>query len=765
MLSIPEDNQDELEGPPESIQTTRRMERRMEIDPLNEVAPVDDTSESDDSVLVIINKNEVPVCSTDFPPAKHENKKDWFKRRRQEVPIASTSTVEKSGDSSRRRKLLRITIPINPDSSGIREEEPLSSPKRRFLSLSPIKTIFPSKTATQQDRPLQSASSSPSSPKSLLGNKNFFRSTYSLTTSSLLRLPGSQKKDSFSRRLFTHKGKDRGAEPVLHERLQDNWEVVEQTADDEREDATRPEAEEHPQSLMSIVMSANGSTTTFLKNSPTKTKSRSVTPSEDSHSSAAVTPQTNCNSESISPQTPSPRIKPIEGQKVPDQQDEQTTDTPQTSGSPTPLARTPTASPQPRPTDPVILLQERSSPSAAPQSSPTPLFASPEPNVNIDPQTTERDVSEQNLEMPLPMTPVYQTNHERNIPSVIDGLKEKLPTPLVPVAVWCSPTASRSIPDLLTDSDHTHPLPHSATVCSCGTIHNMNSTLKSPLGMHMYPGYRTPTPPQFTHFTKASTVEEPMRPHYAGRPLPLPPRIPDFPRTVMNPVLTVNTTSAAEKSSGSLDGIRKEGMGKEKEGLLIDLEDTSLDTNPLLSPTITTRSGSDESRYHSQLYLPLMSSPSSSAIFTREPQLLDISFSPSSIQSSSTVILPGPNHLISCSQPRHQYPHNHRFPDLLSQHRQANGFSKSNLDLPSRFREMHDSPQSDVFRHHRYPRDIAGGGSLSHCHSCEHSAMPWATHSSGPSMPITHGVYQPQYHPQMTMDTQRQRQHLAHLSY
>jgi hypothetical protein len=87
------------------------------------------------------------------------------------------------------------------------------------------------------------------------------------------------------------------------------------------------------------------------------------------------------------------------------------------------------------------------------------------------------------------------------------------------------------------------------------------------------------------------------------------------------------------------------------------------------------------------------------------------------------------------------------------------------LDLPSRFREMHDSPQSDVFRHHRYPRDIAGGGSLSHCHSCEHSAMPWATHSSGPSMPITHGVYQPQYHPQMTMDTQRQRQHLAHLSY
>lgn len=758
MSSIPEDNQDD-ESPSETIPTTRRME----VDPLDEVAPMEYTSESDDSALVIINKNEVPVCSTDFPSAKHENKKDWFKRRKQDPPISSTSTVEKSGDVARGRNLPRITIPINPAPSGMHEQEPMSSPKRRFLSLSPMKIIFPSKTVAQLDRPL-SATSSPPSPKISLGNRNFFRSTNSLTASSLLRLPGSQKKDPLSRRLFTHKGKERSREPVVQENLQDNWEVVEQTTDGERGEAIRPEAENHPQSLMSVVIdsfTANGSTTTLLKIFPTK-RSRSSTTFDGSDS---VAPITNGIYDAISPQISSPLIEPrLEGQKSPD---EETNDTPLTSESPTPVASTPTASPsQGSPSEYLISTQEGLSPPTASQSLHAPLPAQLRPNVTIDPKATEGDVSMHDLGILLPMTPVYQTNQESNTPSVIDELKEKLPQPLVPVAVWCSPAASRSIPDLLTDSDHTPSL-HVPSGCSCGTIHNVNpsfSSIPSPLGMHMYPSY------QFTLLSKASAGEEPLsptRPLYAGRPLPRPPPIPDVQRTIINPVLTVNTLSVAGKSIGPSDDIRNEGKSKQGEGLLIDLEDTSLDTNPLLSPTTTLLSASDESRYQSQVYLPLMSSPSSSTIFPRDPLASHLSFSPSSIQSTSTVIIPGPNHLTSCPQHRYQYQHNHRFPYPLSQHQDPNGFSKSNLDLSSRFRDgIHESSQSDLHRHHGYPQGPAGGGSLGHCCSCDHSVMPWSTQPPPPAMPVTHGIYQPHYHHHLTMDNgQRQRHHLAHLSY
>ena len=581
--SIPDDSPEELT--PRPVYSVPRME----IDPINDLTPLEDTSESDDSALVIVNKNEVPVCSTDFPPAKHESKKDWFKRRKQqETPLPSTSALyKKSHDSSRGRNLPRITIPINPDPSGLSPEVPLSSPKRRFLSLSPIKTIFPSKNPALQERPLTVTNSSPSSPQSSLGNKNFFRSatslSASLSASSLLRLPVSQKTNSLSRRLFTHKGKERATEPVVHENLHDNWEVVDRTADAERVDTVRVHAEDHPQSLMSVVMdsfSANCSTTTFLRNSPTHTKSRSITPSDESHSPGPTAPLTsNPDAPKITP--------PLEGQKFSVQQ---RTDTPQTSLSPTPLARTPTSS---QPQSQASISHEASQRLIAPQSS----------SVAIDLHTTDKSNLEASVSMP--------TNHESKDPA----LGEKLPPPLVPVAVWSSPTASRSIPDLLT---YTTDLPSHHAVCSCGTTHNnMNPSFKSiPLGRHMYSGaYRTSTPPQAALLTKTSAaVEDPTRAHYASRPLPRPPPFPDVQKPVMNSVLTAGGKSASENT-------HKEGKGKEKEGLLIDLEDTSLDPKPRPSLTMTVRSGSDESRYHSQVYLPLLPSPASSAAasFSREP--------------------------------------------------------------------------------------------------------------------------------------------------
>ncbi|KAJ3509741.1 hypothetical protein NLJ89_g5053 [Agrocybe chaxingu] len=242
----------------------------------NDTAGSDENESDSDESIFIIDKNSVPVASTDLPRGaalEERVKMDWIKRRGVEFPIApSPEPVRKSNDSkedklgTRGRSTTRLpTLKIDPDpvegEDTTGASSPTASAKRRFLSLSPLRTIFPPRSPVHQDRamsahPSPSASSSPYS-----GSRIFFRSTTSLATASFLRLPlsgstfGGKSEVSLTRKLFSHKGKERAKYPSYNE----PWEVVDES---ECDDADEEDIRRRP-SLMAAVeaISSNTSTT------------------------------------------------------------------------------------------------------------------------------------------------------------------------------------------------------------------------------------------------------------------------------------------------------------------------------------------------------------------------------------------------------------------------------------------------------------------------------------------------------------------------
>ena len=756
---------------------------RMEIDPVNEAAASDNGSESDDSGMVIINKNEVPVCSTDLPPAE-KVKKDWFKRSKVEFPNKSTPNPGKVDEQPRGRNSARPTLQINPYvASGdyLSGNASPSSPKRRFLSLAPIRTIFPSRSAVQQDRAM-SATASPVSPKSPYStSKLFFRSTSSLSAASLLRLPLSptssgSKTESLPRRLFSYKGKERAKDFDVPEELEDNWEVLDKAVEGEKEKlAPDAGAEKHPQSLMSIVvdsMSNDGSTATLSKNPQTKpiqtpsdrpqvnTLSHHVA-KDDSKSPLVQETIQSHNVDEISPTNSSQ--SGMEAQELP-------------SGSSTPIATSPTSSvPQPH----SLLSRSQWVPSSTsthrPVPSPSPLRVSTLPIVSMEPYTatTEEDT---NLKA-LPMTPVYHNHFEQRAPPLVDDLKEKLSPPLVPVAAWRSPAAC-SIPDLLTN---VNPIPSAEpiTLCACSAKKNvttvMNEMSPSPLGFSVYPRLSTPTLME----TDPSEDEFPTPSrHYVGRPLPPPPAI-NASMAKQNLVVAVKNDSPTTPCSPayhSADPDESENRG-DAECLLIDLEDTSLDVHPH-SPSSTVR---DESCHPSQIFLPLVSSPSSSVDLSREcsaSELSDLSFTSPSTQSTNTIVVPvqlppgrAPSPL---HHQRHQCQHHSQLSLPLS-HQRRNLLRPPGL-LPRFGDGLHDTMCYGVSPGHHVRRvDLAlsrDNNTSGHCCSFEpHSAISWSpsglTSPSLVSIP-TFGcdVYQSQHcNPYLPADTTQRQRHITHLSY
>ena len=777
------------EQQPAQEPTTNRA--RKEIDPIKE------EEESDNDECVIVNKNEIPISSTDLPPPKRDErgKMDWLKRRKPEPPGVSTSNVVKLDEQPRGRKSSRPSLRINPDFDSTDPgpvELPLNSPKRRFLSLSPIRTIFPLRTAGQQERSSVSANPSPISPKSpLIASRNFLRSSNSLAAASVLKLPGSSpptagpKKESLSRRLFSHKGKERAQDPVpvvvvVVENLEDDWEVVE-TAD---------ETESQPQSLMSAIesLSLNGSTATLLsKCSPTTTtknvqhnssKSR-VVDEKASASSIGTSPSSSLGEDEARPDNRDSPMDPPQSEIL---------ESPPTS--PTLVANTPTSSTPPtRSLNLPIDSQPPPVPTVLPPipASPLPVMTQPIPFLTGDHHVADRDVVFQlALETPLPTTPVYQHRTEHSNPTAV---KEGLLPPLVPVAVWRSPGAARSTPDFFQERYRT-PSPGPVSNCSCCGRTNVTTPFKyipSPLSISVFPSYPTGTPS--THrFVSAQmpAAEDPSsilmkHHHYSGRPLPRLPPNSDSPRTNLNPVSTlqdgrVSSVSLAEPQDG------RSGT----EGLLIDLEDTSLDANAL-SPTTTVTTSSDESRYQSQVYLPLASPTSSTVEFAHEAstspmEFMDLSYasSPSSMQATSTMIAPasaGPTHLSSSSSCSHHRLHVH--------HQSHQTLPKSsNLDLAVRYCDgLHCELHSSSCHHHQPRLHQEDAGNVRQCWSCQPpSPLTWRGTLNPPPLPpppnphqalpsVPHGVYQPQHYHQQhlpmdtTTTTQRQRHHITHLSY
>ena len=238
----------------------------------NELVVSDHGSDSDES-LQIIDKSSV-VCSDDLPKGvelEQRIKSDWKSRRGLDFPGSSYSDSSQNlgngMDTVRGRGSERLTI--DPDASTVEDQSniPPSSPtKRRFLSLSPLRTILSPRLLT--DRPMSAHPSPGSSPYATSSQNVFFRSSMNLATSSTMKLPLSpDKNDNYlTRKLF---GKGKGKEKL------DTWEVLDE---DNYPDEFEAEGD-YPSSLMSAVQSLKLSPYFTMGNSPTRSQSFDVGPS------------------------------------------------------------------------------------------------------------------------------------------------------------------------------------------------------------------------------------------------------------------------------------------------------------------------------------------------------------------------------------------------------------------------------------------------------------------------------------------------------
>ena len=241
------------------------------VETLNELVVSDHGSDSDES-LQIIDKSSV-VCSDDLPKGvelEQRIRSDWKTRRGLEFPGSSYSDSSQNLgnglDKDRGRSTLRIPgrLTIDPDASVVEDQSNVSSispTKRRFLSLSPLRTVLSPRLLSE--RPMSAHPSPGSSPYAASSRNVFFRSSMNLATSSMMKLPLSPDKNdnSFSRKLFG-KGKEK----------LDAWEVL-----DEENYPDEFEAEgDYPSSLLSAVQSLKLSPSFIVGNSPARSQSFTV---------------------------------------------------------------------------------------------------------------------------------------------------------------------------------------------------------------------------------------------------------------------------------------------------------------------------------------------------------------------------------------------------------------------------------------------------------------------------------------------------------
>ncbi|KAJ7100111.1 hypothetical protein B0H15DRAFT_508285 [Mycena belliarum] len=137
-------------------------------------------------------------------------------------------TTERSSLRSQPLPRGRGVLDSDPDDLGLSASNVRAH--RRRLSLSPLRTLFPSRNV-RDFGPASSAQSTPSQSLAFSRSSPFFRSTTSLRLTSTAPLPPpspssapSIRSENFlgPRRFFSHKGKERTASEAL-----DSWEIVE----------------------------------------------------------------------------------------------------------------------------------------------------------------------------------------------------------------------------------------------------------------------------------------------------------------------------------------------------------------------------------------------------------------------------------------------------------------------------------------------------------------------------------------------------------
>ncbi|TFK32352.1 hypothetical protein BDQ12DRAFT_505590 [Crucibulum laeve] len=543
--------------------------------------------DSDDS-LEIIDKTAAEGEPPSGVQLEEGVKRDWLNRRGVEFPTPSStgdsyvsSRLDLSSDPPTRGRPVarsRGAIDLDPELPGEAQDEvaPLPTPKRRYLSLSPLRTLFPSRQLGLNDRALSAQPSPGSSPYSM-SKTSFFRSTASLATSSFLRLPSfsspaatAKGDNSLSRKLFSSKAK----EPAREKEPLNTWEVL----SIERE---------HPPSLMTAVESFTDSPRLATATSPgTRSQSFScMSPTTESTKSPyALSLETTPDSpydarqddllhathplssrerrivstpfinrpvrrSGLSPSSSRVAVVDSVGGIAPMQAHAPDT------GPPITTVRSRIA----EPTQPLVY---------AKRGIPVANHASPL-SVNVwraDPEDDSQALFQRALNTPLPITPVGHHVHFGSATA----------SPSTPITRYGTPTDQIFSADIgimidsssvTLDSDvsrNTVSPDHDASKRSL-TSHQPSLTPSIPSSLQLPVPRRSPSP----------SLKEPMTPtrrHYPGRPLPRPP-----------------------------------GPNR----MLIDLDDTSLNGFSI-SGTSTPRS---DERFRSQTYLPMTPSGSSTVDF------------------------------------------------------------------------------------------------------------------------------------------------------
>ena len=621
-LAIPEDIPEHSEASVENPEAS--AENMAPLTEATESENIDNASDSDES-LFIIEMNSVPVCSTDLPKGaalEERVRKDWRKRRGVEFPgrTSALETSHKENDNNDNktatlgRIMTKLKLEIDPVPSPTQDHgrlSPISSPKRRFMSLSPLKTLFPPKSPVHHDRAM-SAHPSPSPSPYAASRSTFFRSSSTLAAASFLGLPllssvsvTTSKSEPLSRKIFSNKGKER-AKGIDSEHL-DAWEVL----SEDTYAGVDKNGDEHPRSLMSAVESLQG--TSNLGGSSTRSQSFNF----GAHTANTMQPkQPHIDSpepilDEYSSQTPHIRAvaslrdwkgpskvlldRPIT-RRVPASLS--TLSSTSITSSITSLLETPTTEmAPPLPGPPLTSVRIRAtSPSPPPsltlkhahvaQPSPLRVDAIAKLNITTDKSAAAIALHQKALETPLPITPVHHTRFGGSL----DTSPLRVPSPAQPV------------PDLLTDSISEPLTPQTAVP-------------------HLTISVQPPT------ILSASSLEPmtPTRHHYSGRPLPRPP-------SASHRVGVVDSTYASNETPSHDAEKNDHSFNSCPEGLLIDLEDTTFD-NFSVSGTSTPRS--DECRFAPPPLLSTMSRTPSSVELLGDPSL---SFD--SIQAASTPLLP-----------------------------------------------------------------------------------------------------------------------------
>ncbi|KAF9446474.1 hypothetical protein P691DRAFT_184036 [Macrolepiota fuliginosa MF-IS2] len=260
---------------------------------LGRVSPSDtpSASESEDS-LEFIDAARQPELSA-------REREDQRGRQGIEFPCGSPSlgsstyvntSVSPSSESGlprgRAKTKLKSTLDLTEEDI-IPEPEPEPSPvrstKKRFLSLSPLRTLFPPKQHQALQARALSAHPPGTSPYATPRSTHFFRSTTSLASSSMLRLPfaastltlTANKPESVkvSKKFFQsgkEKEKEREYDECSAESLE-SWEIL------ETEDSRRTVFEYEPRSLMAMIAPVPDSPSSVLSPELSPTRSLSFT--------------------------------------------------------------------------------------------------------------------------------------------------------------------------------------------------------------------------------------------------------------------------------------------------------------------------------------------------------------------------------------------------------------------------------------------------------------------------------------------------------